>query len=109
MQRQLIAAQDVNSLAILPEEFLYPTPFTKVQTQVVKEAAQQCRNLLQGAWEIPVYQIIYFLASSLNYDQGELATADKLAEKVNLQITGDRSRSSLITALVEIVNSERLS
>ncbi|MCZ2202173.1 ATP-dependent helicase [Cylindrospermopsis raciborskii] len=107
MQRQLIAPQDVNGLAILPEEFLYPTPFTKVQTEIVKEAAQICRNLLRAAWEIPSYQIIYFLASSLNYDQGELATADKLAEKVNLQITGDRSRSSLITALVEIVNSER--
>ncbi|QNP30504.1 ATP-dependent helicase [Cylindrospermopsis curvispora] len=107
MQRQLIAAQDINSLAILPEEFLYPTPFTRVQTEIVQQAAQLCRNLLQAAWEIPPYQIIYFLASSLNYDQGELATADKLAEKVNLQITGDRSRSSLISALVEIVNSEK--
>jgi DNA helicase-2/ATP-dependent DNA helicase PcrA len=107
VQRQLIPTQDINTLAILPEEFLYPSPLAKPQTETVQKAAHLCRSLLRARLELPLYQIISFLALTLNYDQAELATADKLAERVNLQIFGNNSMGAMLSALSEIVNSER--
>ncbi|MEA5578467.1 ATP-dependent helicase [Anabaena sp. UHCC 0451] len=107
VQRQLIPTQDINTLASLPEEFLYPGPLATPQTETVQKAAHLCRSLLHARLELPLYQIISFLALTLNYDQAELATADKLAERVNLQIFGNNSRSTMLSALSEIVNSER--
>lgn len=107
VQRQLIPTQDINTLASLPEEFLYPGPLTPPQTEIVKKAAHLCRSLLHARLELPTYQMISFLALTLNYNQAELATADKLAERVNLQIFGHNSMASMLSALSEIVNSER--
>ncbi|MBD0342742.1 MAG: ATP-dependent helicase, partial [Microcoleus sp. Co-bin12] len=81
VQRQLIPTQDLNALASLPEEFLYPGPLTAPQPETVQKAARLCRNLLRARLELPLYQLISFLALTLNYDQAELATADKLAER----------------------------
>ncbi|MBK1990695.1 ATP-dependent helicase [Sphaerospermopsis aphanizomenoides BCCUSP55] len=107
VQRQLIPTQDINTLASVPEEFLYPGPLATPQTEIVQKAAHLCRSLLRARLELPIYQIIPFLALTLNYDQAELATADKLAERVNLQIWGNNSMASMLSALSEIVNSER--
>ncbi len=107
VQRQLIPTQDINSLASIPEEFLYPGPLATPQTEIVQKAAHLCRSLLHARLELPIYQIIPFLALTLNYDQAELATADKLAERVNLQTWGNNSMGSMLSALSEIVNSER--
>jgi DNA helicase-2/ATP-dependent DNA helicase PcrA len=107
VQRQLIPTQDLNALASLPEEFLYPGPLTTSQSETVQKAAHLCRSLLRARLELPLYQIISFLALTLNYDQAELATADKLAERVNQQIAGNSSMGAMLSALSEIVNSER--
>ncbi len=107
VQRQLIPTQDLNALASLPEEFLYPGPLTAPQPETVQKAARLCRNLLRARLELPVYQLISFLALTLNYDQAELATADKLAERVNQQIAGNSSMGGMLSALSEIVSSER--
>ncbi|ADI65668.1 ATP-dependent helicase [Trichormus azollae] len=107
VQRQLIPIQDINSLASIPEQFLYPGPLATPQTEIVRKAAHLCRSLLHARLELPIYQIIPFLALTLNYDQAELATADKLAERVNLQNWGNNSMGSMLSALSEIVNSER--
>ncbi|HLO88599.1 MAG TPA: ATP-dependent helicase [Nostocaceae cyanobacterium] len=107
VQRQLIPTQDLNALASLPEEFLYPGPLTANQSEDVQKAAHLCRSLLRARLELPLYQLISFLALTLNYDQAELATADKLAERVNLQIAGNSSMGAMLSALSEIVNSER--
>ncbi|MBE9237159.1 ATP-dependent helicase [Anabaena aphanizomenioides LEGE 00250] len=107
VQRQLIPTQDINTLAILPEEFLYPGPLATPQTETVQKAAHLCRSLLRARLELPLYQIISFLALTLKYDQAELATADKLAERVNLQMFGNNSMGAMLSALSEIVNSER--
>jgi DNA helicase-2/ATP-dependent DNA helicase PcrA len=107
VQRQLIPTQDINSLASIPEEFLYPGPLATPQTEIVQKAAHLCRSLLHARLELPIYQIIPFLALTVNYDQAELATADKLAERVNLQNWGNNSMGSMLSALSEIVNSER--
>ncbi|MEH2035383.1 ATP-dependent helicase [Nostoc sp.] len=107
VQRQLIPTQDLNALASLPEEFLYPGPLAVPQPETVQKAARLCRNLLRARLELPLYQLISFLALTLNYDQAELATADKLAERVNQQIAGNSSMGGMLSALSEIVSSER--
>nr|MDZ8037878.1 ATP-dependent helicase [Nostoc sp. CreGUA01] len=107
VQRQLIPTQDLNALASLPEEFLYPSPLAALQPEPVQKAAHLCRSLLRARLELPLYQLISFLALTLNYDQAELATADKLAERVNQQIASNSSMRAMLSALSEIVSSER--
>jgi len=107
VQRQLIPTQDLNILASLPEEFLYPSPLTPPQPEPAQKAAYFCRSLLRARLELPLYELISFLALTLNYDQAELATADKLAERVNQQIFGNNSLKTMLSVLSEIVSSER--
>jgi len=107
VQRRLIETQDLNALSTLPEEFLYPGPLASPQLEAVQKAAYLCRSFLRARLELPLYQLISFLALVLNYDQAELATADKLAERINQQITGDISLGTMLSVLSEIVSSER--
>ncbi|MBD2182674.1 ATP-dependent helicase [Planktothrix sp. FACHB-1355] len=107
VQRQLIPPQDLNALASLPEQFLYPGPLDPPQTEQVLKARRFCTKLLRARIELPHYQLITFLALALNYDPTELATADKLAERVVRQTAGDNSMPSTLNALSEIVSSER--
>ncbi|HAX89480.1 MAG TPA: DNA helicase UvrD [Cyanobacteria bacterium UBA11370] len=105
--RQLIPTQDLNALATSPEQFLYPGPLDPPQTPAVLKARKYCCNLLRARLELPEYQLISFLALTLNYDQSELATADKLAERVVKQTYGNSSLGTTLAALSEIVSSER--
>ena len=107
VKRQLIPTQDLNALATLPEQFLYPGPLDAPQTPSVRQARQYCNSLLRARLELPHYQLISFLAITLNYDQSELATADKLTERVAKQTQGKSSMSATLGALSEIVTSER--
>ncbi len=107
VQRQLIPTQDLNALATFPEQFLYPGPLDPQQTPSVRQARRYCSSLLRARLELPHYQLISFLALTLNYDQSELATADKLAERIVKQTHGNSSMNSTLAALSEIVNSER--
>lgn len=107
VKRQRIATQDLNALATFPEQFLYPGPLDPQQTPAVEKARRYCNSLLRARLELPHYHLISFLALTLNYDQSELATADKLAERVTNQVSRNGSMSATIMALSEIVNSER--
>jgi len=107
VERQLIPPQDLNPLASLPEQFLYPGPLDPPQTEVVLKARSFCTKLLRARIELPHYQLITFLALALNYDQTELATADKLAERIFRQTAGNSSMPNTLNALSEIVTSER--
>jgi DNA helicase II / ATP-dependent DNA helicase PcrA len=107
VQRQLIPTQDLNPLASLPEEFLYPSPLAEPQSDTIKKAAHLCRSLLRARLELPLYQLISFFALTFKYDQAELATADKLTERVNQQITDNNSLEAMLSVLSEIVTSER--
>jgi DNA helicase-2/ATP-dependent DNA helicase PcrA len=106
-QRGLIAAQDLNALATYPEQFLYPTPLNPEAKAHVKQARRYCCNLLRARLELPHYQLIPFLGMTLKYTGSELATVQKLSEKVNQQISGYSSLKTTIQALEEIVSSER--
>ncbi len=105
--RQLIPKQDYNALTTSPEQFLYPGPLDPNQSDPVRKCRYFCCGLLQARLELPPYQIISFLALALQYDQTELATADKLAERVAIQTLGNNSMSNMLGVLSEIVTSER--
>ncbi len=107
VKRQLIPTQDLNALAAEPEQFLYPGPLAQPQTESVYRASHLCRSLLRARLELPHYQLVSFLALALKYEPAELATADKLAARVNQQISGSSSLSSMLDVLSEIVSSER--
>jgi DNA helicase II / ATP-dependent DNA helicase PcrA len=63
---------------------------------------------LEARWALPLYQLISFLALELHYDAAELATADKLANRLQQQLNNDRSTlASAIAILQEIVSTER--
>ncbi|MBW4680713.1 MAG: ATP-dependent helicase [Microcoleus vaginatus WJT46-NPBG5] len=108
VERRLIPTQDLNTLASLPEQFLYPGPLDpQPQPLPVEQARRYCCSLLRARMELPIYNLISFLALALNYNQAELATADKLAERVAQQNAGNSSMSSVLTVLSDIVSSER--
>ena len=107
VKRRLIEPQDLNALASLPEEFLYPSPLAPTQKETVNKAVEFCRELLHARLELPLYQLISFIALKLDYQQAELATADKLSERINKQIFGNISMGTMLGTLSEIVSSER--
>ncbi|MGJ3253638.1 MAG: ATP-dependent helicase [Elainellaceae cyanobacterium] len=107
MARKLIPSQDLNLLTGLPERFLFPSPLDPPLPDPVLQAQRYCASLLRARLELPHYQLIPFLALTLNYDQTELATADKLAERIAQQTAMNQSLPSVIEVLVDIVGSER--
>lgn len=107
--RRLIPSQDLNRLTSAPEQFLYPSPLADDATDpdpVADQARRFCTGLLRARLELPPYQVIPFLALALQYEQSELATADKLAERLSRQMQMGVSIDGLISALTELVNSE---
>lgn len=122
--RKRIPTQDLNALVVLPEQFLYPGPIdppighsdpsptlaladTISTTDVVAQARTVCDYLLRARLELPPYQLIPFLALALEYDQSELATADKLAERIAQQTAGQTSLATILQVLTEIVTAEQ--
>ncbi len=105
--RHLIPQQDYNSFASQLEQFLYPGPLDPYQSEKVRKCRDFCRSLLRAKSELPLYQLISFLALELNYEQSDLATADKLAERVAKQTSGNSSMNTMLEVLSEIVSSER--
>ncbi len=104
--RRLIPTQDLNALVTFPEQFLYPAPLDPPQSPQVREASHYCVSLLRARLELPLYQLISFLAYTLDYDQTELATANKLSERI-MQQTLESSLGAMLEILSEIVSSER--
>jgi DNA helicase-2/ATP-dependent DNA helicase PcrA len=107
VERKLIPTQDLNVLVPFPEQFLYPGPLDPPQTEPVVQARYFCTSLLRARLELPAYQLISFFAYTLSYDQNELATADKLCERIAQQTRHDNTLPTVLRALQEIVNSER--
>jgi DNA helicase-2/ATP-dependent DNA helicase PcrA len=106
MQRQLIPHQDLHALLVLPEQLLYPGPLDPPLTEGARLASRYCTSLLRARLELPSYQLIPFLAYTLDYDQSELATADKLSDRLNQQgLQG--ALPDLINQLSDIVSSEQ--
>lgn len=106
-QRELIPRLDFNALCSQPEQFLYPGPLDLPQPAIVHQARQFCCQLLKARLELPHSELIPFLSLALNYDPGELATADKLANRLYYQAAGNHSMAGTLPILAEIAGSER--
>ena len=110
VRHKRIPQQDFNALVIEPEQFLYPSAIAPQPSDETQMAARVCRSLLKSRIELPLYQLIPFCAYSLNYDQGELATSDKLADRLLQQMAQQSQETSLgemLNILGEIVISEQ--
>lgn len=107
VSRQIVPAQDLNPLVIQPEQFLYPGPLEPPQAPPVQQARQRCVQLLRARLELPHDRLIAFLALTLQYTPAELATADKLANRIGQQVAGHHSMATTLPVLQEIVSSER--
>jgi DNA helicase II / ATP-dependent DNA helicase PcrA len=106
LERKLIEAQDLDALAIFPERFLYPNILEDPQSATVERARAICCELLQMRSTLPHYQLISYLGDRLGYQSSELATADKLADRIAMQTYGRGSIYATIEVLQEIVTVE---
>lgn len=106
-KRNLIPKQDLNALSTYPEQFLYPSPLDFPASKAVAEASHYCRSLLKARIELPTYQLIVFLGMTLNYTGSELATVQKLSERVRQETQGRSSLMQIIDALTQIINTEQ--
>jgi DNA helicase-2/ATP-dependent DNA helicase PcrA len=106
LERKLIKAQDTDALAVFPERFLYPTINDPPLSATAKKAQTYCTEFIRARLNLPYYQLINYLADRLEYQAIELATADKLAERIAQQTFGHSSLSQTIQVLEEISQSE---
>jgi DNA helicase-2/ATP-dependent DNA helicase PcrA len=106
-RQKISSQQDLNSLASNPEKFLYPTLIDSPLSPLALETQAKCIGLLRAKIELPLYNLIPFIAFAL-YDEeaGLLATADKLGDRLNQELLGNYSMQTVITSLKEIVESE---
>ena len=105
--RGLIPAQDLNILATYPEQFLYPSPLEPEAKQSVLIARNYCCELLNARIKLAHYQLIIFLGITLKYTGSELATLQKLSERIEQQTSYQSSLKITINTLQELVSSER--
>lgn len=108
VDRKRIPTQDLNALALAPEQFLYPGPLdAPPDTEAARTARRYCTGLLRSRLELPPYSLFFFIGLTLGYNQSELATTDKLAARVSQQIRNDDTLVAAIGVLQDIVDSEQ--
>jgi DNA helicase II / ATP-dependent DNA helicase PcrA len=105
-KRRRLPSQDLNALIAAPEQFLYPVAIDPSLSEPARTASRLCRSLLKARMELPMHQMITFLAYTLDYGATELATADKLSERI-FQQTQENSLEEMLNLLNEIVSSEQ--
>ncbi|XGV97014.1 MAG: ATP-dependent helicase [Leptolyngbya sp. BL-A-14] len=105
--RKRIPTQDLNAIVSFPEQLLYPGPLDPAQPDAVIAARSYCTSLLNARLQLPPAQLIPFLALTLDYEQTELATADKLTDRIIQQNTGNHTLTAILNLLGEIVASEQ--
>jgi DNA helicase II / ATP-dependent DNA helicase PcrA len=105
--RGLITAQDLNPLVTYPEQFLYPSPLDPELKPNEEIARRYCCGLLKSRLELPHYQLLSFFAMTLKYTGSELATLQKLTNRIYQETTGNSSLKNTINTLNEIIASER--
>jgi len=110
VERQRISPNlDLNALANTPEKFLYPTVLDQELEPLSADAEfarQRCVAILKGRFALPVYYLIPFSALALDYEQSELATADKLGDRLEQELRGNLQLDHLVQNLQAIVADE---
>ena len=106
-RQKISSQQDLNAIASNPEQFLYPTLLDPALPNIAQDTQAKCKALLRAKIELPLYNLIPFIAFTLYDDEaGLLATADKLGDRLNQQLVGNYSMQTVIAELKEIVESE---
>jgi DNA helicase-2/ATP-dependent DNA helicase PcrA len=106
-RQKISSQQDLNALASNPEQFLYPTLLDPALSNIAQDTQAKCKALLRAKIELPLYNLIPFIAFTLYDDEaGLLATADKLGDRLNQQLVGNYSMQTVIAELKDIVESE---
>jgi Superfamily I DNA and RNA helicases len=110
VERQRISPYlDLNALANTPEKFLYPTVLDQTLEPLSEDAElarRKCIAILKGRFALPIYYLIPFSALALNYEQSELATADKLSDRLEQELRGNLNLDNLVQNLQVIVEGE---
>ena len=104
--RRVIPRLDYNAIASQPENFLYPDPLAIIPDLNVQKCRRICQAILAAKLELPAYQLIAFLALTLQYTQDDLATVDKLSERLASQSAGNYSLTKVLEILTTIVGTE---
>jgi DNA helicase II / ATP-dependent DNA helicase PcrA len=104
--RDRIPAQDVTLLATQPERFLYPTPLDPRGGSPTAAARRFCQGLLRARRSLPTTELLTFLALSLDYSAPDLATADKLGDRLGRQLGSFPSLERLVQLLSDLVADE---
>ncbi len=106
IQRERIPAQDGMLLATEPEAFLYPTVLDPVGSAQTLAARRFLQRLLRARRDLPTSELLTFLALSLHYAAPELATADKLGDRLNRQLGPVPNLEHLVDLLTDLVADE---
>lgn len=105
-KRGQIAAQDIDRLAMQPENFLYPSPLVTLPPEA-DQARQVCQTLLQSRWQLPGDQWISCFAQMLAYEGQELASAHKLEEQLRQEGKGKGQVGDRIEQLAQWIAASR--
>ncbi len=105
--RQLIVHQDWNRWASQPELLLFPSPIDPAPTPDELAAQHLCHTLLQARQNLALYPLIAYVATVLQYDPTELATADKLINQLAQQAPGQQIWSRISPLWQELVSEEK--
>lgn len=106
LDRKLIEAQDLDALAVFPEQFLYPSILESPQTASVSRARELCCELLRSRLNLTHDRLILYLGDRLGYGASELATTVHLTDRIARQTFGHSSIYATLEVLQEIVTTE---
>lgn len=106
-ERQLILRKDWNAVASQPELFLFPSLIDPPPPADELPAQKLCQDLLQARLNLALYPLIAYVATVLQYDATELATADKLINQLAQQAGGQQTWSRISPIWQEIVSEAK--
>ena len=90
-------------LASIPEQFLYPGPLALDLAAEELPVQALCTSLLKARAELTPPALLVFVAQVLQYEANELATADKLSDRLVRQLGPAVSLAAAVGALADIV------
>ncbi|MEL7085919.1 MAG: ATP-dependent helicase [Cyanobacteria bacterium J06597_1] len=101
--RAIIPKLNYSRLSGIPEQFLYPGPLAPELDTTELAVQNLCRSLLKASLELTPTALPTFLALALRYDANELATTDKLGDRIARQAGSAPLLKQAVEVLLEIV------
>lgn len=105
-ERLNLEIEDIDSLSIYPEKFLYPTILDRDNNLVNNKLRNECLKLLNARLELPHYLLVSFIGLWLKYEKLELAWLQKLCSRIKKEMGDNSSLKKTIETLQEIVKGQ---